>query len=88
MKTPTKLYRYRPLDDALLDCELGALRDSYLFAPPFAAMNDPMEAFYEAGTAPFRDYQPIAYCVRRGSAPAVIVPVFLFKSVPWLLPIE
>lgn len=49
MKTPPKLYRYRPLDDELLDRELGALRDSYLYAPSFAAMNDPMEAFYETG---------------------------------------
>lgn len=48
---PSKLYRYRPLDDALLDRELGALRDSYLYAPPFSAMNDPMEAFYEMGGA-------------------------------------
>ncbi|MCW2404424.1 hypothetical protein M2336_001053 [Sphingobium sp. B1D7B] len=49
METPPKLYRYRPLEDGLLDRELGALRDSYLYAPPFAAMNDPMEAFYETG---------------------------------------
>lgn len=49
MKPPPKLYRYRPLNDALLDRELAALRDSYLFAPAFAAMNDPMEAFYETG---------------------------------------
>ena len=47
MKPPSKFYRYRPLDDTLLTRELGALRDSYLFSPPFAAMNDPMEAFYE-----------------------------------------
>lgn len=49
MKTPPKVYRYRPLEDGLLNRELGALRDSYLYAPPFAAMNDPMEAFYETG---------------------------------------
>jgi hypothetical protein len=49
MKTPPKLYRYRPLDDALLEREVSALRDSYLYAPPFGAMNDPMEAFYETG---------------------------------------
>lgn len=49
MKTPSKLYRFRPLDDALLDRELRALQNSYLFAPPFASMNDPMEAFYETG---------------------------------------
>lgn len=50
METPPKLYRYRPLEEALLDRELGALRDSYLYAPPFAAMNDPMEAFCETGS--------------------------------------
>lgn len=49
MKAPPKLYRYRPLEDALLGRELDALRESYLYAPPFAAMNDPMEAFYETG---------------------------------------
>lgn len=49
MKLPSHVYRFRPLDDHLLDRELGALRDSYLYAPPFSAMNDPMEAFYETG---------------------------------------
>lgn len=49
MKTPSKLYRYRPLDDVLLDRELSALRDSYLYAPAFSVMNDPMEAFYQTG---------------------------------------
>lgn len=48
-KLPPKLYRYRPLTDKLLDRELDALRESYLYAPPFEAMNDPMEAFYETG---------------------------------------
>jgi len=51
MTIPAKLYRYRPLSDDLLDRELGALRDSYLYAPSFAAMNDPMEAFYKTGGA-------------------------------------
>lgn len=49
MKVPEKLYRYRPLDEALFEREFGALREAYLYAPPFAAMNDPMEAFYEIG---------------------------------------
>lgn len=49
MKEPSKLYRFRPLDDVLLDREVQALKDSYLFSPSFAAMNDPMEAFYETG---------------------------------------
>lgn len=50
------LYRFRPLSDAvadpsigltLLDRELSALTESYLYAPSFSDMNDPMEAFYE-----------------------------------------
>lgn len=51
MKTPLNLYRYRPLNDAdsLLDRELGALRESYLYAPSFADLNDPMEAFVKTG---------------------------------------
>jgi hypothetical protein len=49
MKVPASLYRFRPLDDALVDRELSALEASYLFTPPFSAMNDPMEAFYETG---------------------------------------
>ncbi|NRD90552.1 DUF2971 domain-containing protein [Sphingopyxis sp. BSNA05] len=28
---------------------MRALKESYLYAPPFSAMNDPMEAFYETG---------------------------------------
>lgn len=50
MKTPSKLYRYRPLSDELLEREIGALAESYLYAPPFHLMNDPMEAFYEIGS--------------------------------------
>lgn len=49
MKVPASLYRFRPLDDVLVDRELSALEASYLFTPPFSAMNDPMEAFYETG---------------------------------------
>jgi hypothetical protein len=49
MMPPLQLYRYRPLTDDLFDRELDALEKSYLFAPPFAFMNDPMEAFYETG---------------------------------------
>jgi hypothetical protein len=46
---PKSLYRFRPLDDNLLKRELEALEKSYVYSPPFAAMNDPMEAFYETG---------------------------------------
>lgn len=50
MKRPPRLYRFRPLGDGdLLSREMKALRDSYLFAPHFSEMNDPMEAFYETG---------------------------------------
>lgn len=49
MKMPAQLYRFRPLDPDLLERELSALESSYLFTPPFSAMNDPMEAFYETG---------------------------------------
>lgn len=49
MKIPDSLYRFRPLEPALLERELSALEASYLFTPPFSAMNDPMEAFYETG---------------------------------------
>lgn len=43
---PTRLFRFRPLSDELLERELTALTNSYLYAPAFSQMNDPMEAFY------------------------------------------
>lgn len=46
---PKRLYRYRPCTDELLERELDALEQSYLYAPSFASMNDPMEAFVEVG---------------------------------------
>lgn len=50
IKPPSSLFRYRPVgDDATLARELSAIRDSYLYAPLFSQMNDPMEAFYETG---------------------------------------
>jgi Protein of unknown function (DUF2971) len=49
MEAPNFLYRFRPLQEELLDREMSALGDCYLYSPPFAAMNDPMEAFYEVG---------------------------------------
>lgn len=48
MNRPSTLYRFRPLG-AHFEREMEALSASYLFAPPFSAMNDPMEAFYETG---------------------------------------
>ncbi len=49
MDRPLKLFRYRPLDDKLLEREIDMLQRSYLFSAPFSSMNDPMEAFYETG---------------------------------------
>lgn len=46
---PKKLYRFRSLDDALVDREISALTDSYLWSPKFPELNDPMEAYYELG---------------------------------------
>lgn len=49
-KQPESLFRYRALpSEEILKRELDAIRSGYLFAPPFADMNDPMEAFYETG---------------------------------------
>lgn len=47
---PVSLFRYRPLDSSLFERELDALRNSYLYAPSFSSMNDPMEAFYRFDT--------------------------------------
>jgi hypothetical protein len=45
---PTTLYRYRPLGNAeLVKRELDAIFNSYLYAPRFDQMNDPMEALFE-----------------------------------------
>lgn len=49
MKIPPRLYRFRPLDESLFQREMDTLVDSYLYAPSFRDMNDPMEAFYEMG---------------------------------------
>lgn len=49
MDYPLKLFRYRPLNDKLLEREIETLQKSYLFSASFSAMNDPMEAFYETG---------------------------------------
>lgn len=46
---PERLYRYRPCSDEPLEREPDALVQSYLYAPSFASMNDPMEAFFEVG---------------------------------------
>jgi hypothetical protein len=45
---PATLYRYRPLgDNGLVKRELEAICGSYLYAPRFEQMNDPMEALFE-----------------------------------------
>lgn len=49
---PDLLYRYRPLGEkTLFTRELDALEKSYLYAPRFDQMNDPMEALFEVATA-------------------------------------
>lgn len=47
---PTTLYRYRPLGSDLVKRELDAIFSSYLYAPRFDQMNDPMEAMIEYPT--------------------------------------
>lgn len=49
MAAPTFLYRFRGLSAETIEHEVCALEESYLYSPPFKAMNDPMEAFYEFG---------------------------------------
>jgi hypothetical protein len=50
MSRPSLLYRYRSVsDEGLFDREMDTLKNSYLYAPAFKSMNDPMEAFYETG---------------------------------------
>ncbi|KMN14962.1 hypothetical protein TU86_06635 [Pseudomonas weihenstephanensis] len=45
---PKTLYRYRPLGNSdLVKRELDAILNSYLYAPRFEQMNDPMEAMFE-----------------------------------------
>lgn len=45
---PATLFRYRPLGDiGLVKRELEAICGSYLYAPRFEQMNDPMEALFE-----------------------------------------
>lgn len=49
-KPPRHLFRFRPLiGDGIFERELHALQNSFLYAPSFLDMNDPMEAFYETG---------------------------------------
>jgi Protein of unknown function (DUF2971) len=55
---PSLLYRYRPLgirktasgsvraDPAIIDRELGAIEERYVFCPTYPEMNDPMEGIY------------------------------------------
>lgn len=44
---PETLFRYRPLGNELFERELEAICGSYLYAPRFEQMNDPMEALFE-----------------------------------------
>lgn len=49
MLPPHPLYRFRWLAADTIEREIHALENSYLYAPSFKSMNDPMEAFYETG---------------------------------------
>lgn len=64
---PATLCRYRPLTDAFVEREIGALREGYLFAPLFREMNDPMEAFYALGKPEDRIVDAIVGGRRRAS---------------------
>jgi hypothetical protein len=44
---PPYLYRYRKITDDLLDQEIEAITQQYLWCSTYRAMNDPMEGFYE-----------------------------------------
>lgn len=52
---PSQLYRYRSLrrigeaDDLVLDRELTAIEQSYIWASSFQGMNDPMEGVFSTG---------------------------------------
>lgn len=57
---PSRLYRYRPLDDDekphdILNRELKAITDGYVFCPTFKEMNDPMEGLHRE-TKSLRDH--------------------------------
>ncbi|HEX8307959.1 MAG TPA: DUF2971 domain-containing protein [Allosphingosinicella sp.] len=75
---PGRLYRYRSLgsttigDEArvnpkLLDRELDAIENRYIYCPIFTRMNDPMEGFYRASTRLARrpDYEDLVESIRR-----------------------
>lgn len=44
--TPRRLYRFRPLQkggESVLDREISAIKQAYVFCPTYSEMNDPME---------------------------------------------
>jgi hypothetical protein len=45
-----RLYRFRRLDQDNLEKEIDAITKSYLYAPTFETLNDPMEAFFGVST--------------------------------------
>lgn len=44
--TPSRLYRYRPLTPSIIEREIKAVVDGYIWCPEFSAMNDPMEGVH------------------------------------------
>lgn len=47
--TPSKLYRYRPLTPSVIDREVKAIAEGYIWCPKFNTMNDPMEGVHRLG---------------------------------------
>jgi hypothetical protein len=47
--TPSKLYRYRPLTPSIIEREIQAITEGYIWCPQFSSMNDPMEGVHRLG---------------------------------------
>ena len=44
---PRYLYRYRKINDSVINQEVRTIRETYLWCSTYKAMNDPMEGFFE-----------------------------------------
>jgi len=44
---PRYLYRYRKINDSVINQEVRTIRETYLWCSTYNAMNDPMEGFFE-----------------------------------------
>lgn len=45
---PTRLYRYRALENGKLEQELSAITQGYLYCSPYLDLNDPMEGSFSS----------------------------------------